>query len=62
MAVWTDPGQCSSCIFCSMDMDLDPFCVHPNILKEYSWGLNINSAIKKFCSSDLKLREEEKHG
>lgn len=55
---WTDPGQCSSCKFCSMDMDMDPFCVHEKVLKENPYGLGINLAIKEFCGKKLKLRED----
>ena len=60
MSVWTDPGQCSSCKFCAMDMDLDPFCVHPKVLENHNWGLNINTAIENFCGQTLKLREPAK--
>jgi len=58
MTIWTDPGRCSTCKFCSMDMNMEPFCVHPIVLKDYKWGLYINSAIKYYCGQDLSLREE----
>ena len=58
MTVWTDPGQCSSCKFCSMEpSDMDPFCVHPIVLKVYNIGLNINTAINDYCGENLELRE-----
>ncbi len=58
MTVWTDPGQCSSCKFCAMEpSDMNPFCVHPDILKRYSIGLYINSAIEIYCTDKLIMRE-----
>ena len=55
---WTDPGGCSSCNFCGMDMDMDPYCVHPKVLKEHPHGYGINHAIKETCGTDLKLWEK----
>jgi hypothetical protein len=40
-----------------MDMDLEPFCVHPKVREENYWGLGLNSAIRDFCGQDLKLRK-----
>jgi hypothetical protein len=57
--VWTDPGRCSSCKFCGMDMDLDPYCAHPKVIARHKWGLVINKAIADFCGPDLALREEK---
>ncbi len=58
MTVWTDPGQCSSCKYCAMEpQDMDPFCVHPLVLKDHSIGLNINSAIRDYCGQDLIMRK-----
>jgi len=57
MPIWTDPGRCSTCRHCAMDMDMDPFCVHPEVKKYHPWGLNLNKAISTFCGEDLKLRE-----
>ena len=55
---WTDPGGCSSCRFCSMDMDMDPYCVHPKVLMKHPYGFGINGAIKETCGADLKLWEK----
>ncbi len=58
MVTWTSPGQCSSCKFCAMEpQDMNPFCVHPDVLKKYNIGAYINTAIKEFCTPHLKLRE-----
>jgi predicted metal-binding protein len=54
---WLDPGRCSSCKHCSMDMDMAPFCSYPEVLKIHPWGVNLNKAISAFCGEDLKLRE-----
>jgi len=43
-----------------MDMDMDPYCAHPEVIKKHPWGLVINSAIRDFCTEDLKLWEERK--
>lgn len=56
LKVWTDPERCSGCKYCSMDMDMDPFCMHPEVAKLHPFGLNLNAAIDKFCGEDLKLR------
>lgn len=37
-------------MFSGMDMDMEPYCANPVVLKKYSWGLNLSSqAIAKFC-------------
>lgn len=56
MTTWTSPGQCSSCKYCSMDMDMEPFCVEPTVVKNHQYGLKINYAIQDFCGPELKLR------
>jgi hypothetical protein len=55
---WTDPGGCSSCIYCGMDMDMGPFCSHPQVLVKYSYGVGLHTAIRDFCGPELKLYEE----
>lgn len=55
--VWTEPGQCSSCKHCAMDMDADPYCVHPEVKKFHRYGVNLSKAVADFCGDDLKLRE-----
>lgn len=59
MTVWTEPGRCSTCRYCGMDMNMNPFCVHPKVLVNYSWGLDLNTAIADYCGKDLNLREEK---
>jgi len=54
---WTSPGQCSTCKFCAMDMDMAPFCVQAQVVKQHPHGLNLDAAIKGFCGEELKLRE-----
>lgn len=56
-ACWTSPGGCSSCKHCGMDMDLDPYCAHPVVIKVHPYGLGINAAIRDFCTPFLRLRE-----
>ena len=56
MSWWLDDGQCGTCTYCSMDMDLDPFCVHPVVLAQHPIGLNVNAAIRDYCGEDLTLR------
>jgi hypothetical protein len=55
---WTDPGGCSSCKFCGMDMDMDPYCVHPKVLENHPYGYGINHAIRETCGTDLNLWEK----
>lgn len=56
MTTWLDPGRCSSCRYCCMDADMNPYCVEPSVAKKHPYGRNINLAIKEFCGTDLKLR------
>jgi len=62
MASWTDPGQCSSCKYCGMDMDMSPYCVEPSVLEKYTYGLKINCAIQDYCGQELRLRVEKESG
>lgn len=58
--VWTESGGCSSCKHCAMDMEMDPYCVHPNVVVYHRYGVNISKAIADFCGDgdNLKLREK----
>lgn len=48
----TEKKDCRDCDYSGMDMDMDPFCVHPNVLKEHPYGLVLHSTtIAKFCPS-----------
>ena len=60
-AFWNSPNSCSTCKHCSMDMDMDPFCVNPAVRIYHRHGLNLSKAIAEFCGEDLKLREEVPH-
>jgi hypothetical protein len=53
VTVWTDPEGCSGCDHCGMDMDMEPYCVHPNVVKEHPHGLNISPALARFCHHEL---------
>lgn len=60
--VWTEEGGCSSCKHCAMDMEMDPYCVHPTVKIYHRYGVNISKAIRDFCgeggdSDKLKLHE-----
>lgn len=52
--VWHD--GCGKCEHCAMDMDMDPFCTHPEI-RAQGWpsGLDIRPAVKNYCGKDGKL-------
>lgn len=42
--------HCRDCKFCGMDMDMDPYCVHPRVLEEHPYGLVLhNIEIASFC-------------
>ena len=34
--------SCFNCNYCGMDMDMDPYCVHPNVLRSNPFGSNTN--------------------
>ena len=38
----SDEKRCFDCDFCGMDMDLEPYCAHPDVLKTNPWGSNTN--------------------
>jgi hypothetical protein len=56
----------SSCEYCSLDMDMDFFCVHPDVIKAgHPFGLYINRAREegKPCGPNGKLWKRRKdHG
>jgi hypothetical protein len=39
-----------------MDMDMEPYCVHPTVSASHPYGLLIDSAIKRFCGDGDKLK------
>lgn len=44
---WLDPGGCSSCIYCGMDMTMDPYCIHPKVVKALERPeVGINEALR----------------
>jgi hypothetical protein len=57
---WLDPDRCSGCNFCGMDMDMDPYCVHPQVLKVHPWGVGLTTALNSFCRQGDKLTLWEK--
>lgn len=50
-------NQCSSCKHGTMDITLEPFCIHPNVTEYYRFGLIWDAAIRGFCGIDFHLRE-----
>ncbi len=34
--------RCFNCDHCGMDMDMDPYCAHPDVLKTNPHGSNVN--------------------
>ena len=52
--------SCYRCNNCGMDMDMDPFCVKPEVLakrtevtgREYPWGLDVNPA-REQCKGEF---------
>lgn len=44
--------RCTECDHCGMDMDMEPYCVQPDVIalrtketgRDYPWGLDINRA------------------
>lgn len=49
--------RCEKCDFCGMDMDLEPYCVHPQVLKTNSYGSNCNVVRgAKLCEGDTRLK------
>lgn len=38
----SDRRNCTECRYCGMDMDMDPYCAHPEVLKTNRWGSSVN--------------------
>lgn len=34
--------SCTSCKHCGMDMDMEPYCVHPKVIAIGPYGINTN--------------------
>lgn len=45
--------KCINCKYWQYDMDMDPFCMHEEVIKEHPFGLYIDSAIKSYCGPEL---------
>lgn len=43
---------CTTCDHCGMDMDMDPYCVHPAVLVQHSHGLVTRRALPLFCGGE----------
>lgn len=48
---------CATCEHHSIDGARTPFCIHPEVVARYPFGLAIADAIQNFCGPDLRLRE-----
>ena len=59
-AWWLDKGGCGHCHYCGMDMDMDPYCVHPTVVKDNPYGLNISKALKLYCDHKLWQERDKK--
>lgn len=35
--------RCHACRYCGMDMDMEPYCVHPEVLKRAKYGQILSS-------------------
>jgi len=47
-----DQRICQNCDYSGMDMDMDPYCAHPEVLKKHPYGLVLHSRkIAEFCPS-----------
>lgn len=47
--------SCFNCDFCGMDMDMDPYCVAPQVIAESPHGSVVTSArVARLCPSPEK--------
>lgn len=58
--------ECRDCKYCGMDMDMEPYCVHPEVLKRAPYGQILSSIAAPTvkgneCEPDLKLWEEREN-
>ena len=52
--------DCFKCEHCGMDMDMDPYCAHPEVTKKHKYGLVLHQ-VSEFCSApEKKLFEPRK--
>lgn len=55
--------NCRNCKWSGMDMDMDPYCIHPNVAKEHPYGLVLhNPKIGKFCEREKLPLWEPREG
>lgn len=48
-------NKCDTCQYCGMDMDMDPYCSHPEVLKRMPYGQTL-------CSLDAPTRKGKECG
>lgn len=58
--------ECRDCKYCGMDMDMEPYCVHPEVLKRMPFGQILSSIAAptiegKECGPSKKLWEEREN-
>ena len=48
-------NACRDCDHCGMDMDMDPYCAHPDVVKIHIHGLALHTgAVNKFCAFETR--------
>lgn len=52
--------DCLNCAYCGADMDLDAWCAHPSLDKEFPLGKYLYTGIEH-CLKDGKLTLYERH-
>ena len=52
--------SCYNCAHCDADIDMDAFCTHPSIEKEFPWGKVLHASVEH-CLKDGKLTLHERH-
>jgi hypothetical protein len=50
MSAETQKKSCFECDYSGMDMDMDPYCAHPTLLKDHPYGVVLHSpTVVKYC-------------
>jgi hypothetical protein len=55
----TEKKRCSGCRHCGMDMDMDPYCAHPQTLVTMPYGSNLarRDPARDHCGEEMKSWE-----
>lgn len=49
--------SCTGCRYLSMNEDMEPFCMHEEVLKDYEYGLFTSVAVQLYCGEERRMKK-----